>query len=267
MVAAVGRGAQSDLSASRSSCGSCGAAAVAVVLDGDGVGRNGVLAGELHIGVAFPVGICRVSGRRKVTTRAGAPPVTGIAAQVRGLVQGRLRRGSGGHCLSGHMATGDGDGCNITFDAEAFRCFICHLAARGGDGAAGDGHGTVCIDAVAIQVYIAAGGFDGAAGDGDVAANYLVILKVASAIEAGAFRCITCRIAAGGGDGAAGDGHVGVCIDAAAISGRLAARGGDGSTGDGHAVCIDAVASPSVLCRLAARGGDGATLNGHVAIG
>jgi len=68
------------------------------------------------------------------------------------------------------------------------------------------------------------------------------------------------------GERAAGDGHVGVCIDAAAISGRLAARGGDGSAGDGHAVCIDAVASPRVMCRLAARGGDGSTGDGHVGV-
>ena len=40
MVAAVGRGAQGDFRACRSSCGACAGRAVAVVLNGHGVGRG-----------------------------------------------------------------------------------------------------------------------------------------------------------------------------------------------------------------------------------
>ena len=42
MVAAVGRGAQGDFRACRSSCGTCAGRAVAVVLNGHGVGGGGI---------------------------------------------------------------------------------------------------------------------------------------------------------------------------------------------------------------------------------
>ena len=57
VVAAVGSGAQSDLSASRSSCGSCAAAAVAIVLDGNGVGGRCICQLQLFLAVIVDMGI------------------------------------------------------------------------------------------------------------------------------------------------------------------------------------------------------------------
>ena len=96
------------------------------------------------------------------------------------------------------------------------------LAAGGGDGAAGDGHVTVCIDASAIAVAscrIAAHSVDfGGIGDGHVTAR-MDTAALGVFIPRGVHR------AAGGGNGAAGDGHIG-CIDAVALGLRRAARDG-----------------------------------------
>ena len=155
VVAAVGRGAQGDLRACRSSCGSCGAATVAVVLDSHGIGFRSIL---LENGLDGHIG--GRHGELVVSDGHSAAdylPLLEVVAAVGGSTQGDLRtcRSSCGSCGAATVA--------VVLDSHGIG-FRSILLENGLDGHIGGRHGELVVS------------------DGHSAADYLPLLEVVAAV-------------------------------------------------------------------------------------